>query len=75
MFPGKRLEATGAGDAFATGFLGALLKGKNHAEALRWASVDAASVVMSVGPTAGLLTQTEIQTRLKARKSFKAKEV
>jgi sugar/nucleoside kinase (ribokinase family) len=75
MFPGKRVEATGAGDAFSTGFLGALLKGKNHAEALRWASVDAASVVGQVGPTAGLLTHTEIQTRLKARKSFQAKEI
>ena len=75
MFPGKRVEATGAGDAFVTGFLGALLKGKKHDEAIRWASVDAASVVGSVGPTAGLLTHDEIQTRLKARKSFKAQEV
>jgi sugar/nucleoside kinase (ribokinase family) len=75
MFPGKRVEATGAGDAFATGFLGALLKGKKHDEALRWASVDAASVVGAVGPTAGLLTHTDIQARLRARKSFKSTEV
>ncbi len=75
MFPGKRVEATGAGDAFSTGFLGALLKGKSHAEALRWASVNAASVVGSVGPTKGLLTHTNIQARLKARKSFKVKAV
>jgi sugar/nucleoside kinase (ribokinase family) len=75
MFPGKRVEATGAGDAFSTGFLGALLKGKKHAEALRWASVNAASVVGAVGPTAGLLTHTDIQARLKARKSFKSNEV
>lgn len=75
MFPGKRVEATGAGDAFSTGFLGALLKGKRHDEALRWASVNAASVVGAVGPTKGLLTQTEIQTRLKARKSFKAQQL
>ena len=75
MFPGARVEATGAGDAFATGFLGALLKGKKHAEALRWAAVNAASVVSEVGPTKGLLSHTEIQTRLKARKSFKSLEM
>lgn len=75
MFPGERVEATGAGDAFSTGFLGALLKGKNHAEALRWASVNAASAVGAVGPTKGLLSHTEIQKRLKARKSFKSQEI
>lgn len=75
MFPGERVEATGAGDAFATGFIGALLKGKKHAEALRWASVNAASVVGAVGPTRGLLSHTDIQRQLKARKSFKSQEV
>lgn len=75
MFPGKRVEATGAGDAFATGFLGALLKKKTHAEALRWASVNAASVVGAVGPTTGLLSERELITRLNTRKAFKAKTV
>lgn len=75
MFPGPRVEATGAGDAFATGFLGALIKGKKHDEALRWASVNAASVVGTVGPTAGLLNAAEISARLAAKGSFKAKEV
>ncbi|MFZ2681643.1 MAG: PfkB family carbohydrate kinase [Patescibacteria group bacterium] len=75
MFPGKRVEATGAGDSFAAGFIGALLKKHDHAEALRWASVNAASVVGQVGPTAGLLTHTQIQAKLKAKKSFKAKQV
>ncbi|MFH1767228.1 MAG: carbohydrate kinase family protein [Patescibacteria group bacterium] len=75
MFPGKRVEATGAGDAFATGFLGALLHGKKHGEALRWGSVNAASVVGKIGPTKGLLSHTEIQKRLKARPSYKTKEL
>ena len=30
MFPGKRVEATGAGDAFTSGFMGAMLKDKSH---------------------------------------------
>lgn len=75
IFPGKLVEATGAGDAFTTGFLGALIKGKSHDEALRWAAVNATSVVGAVGPTTGLLTHTEIQDKLKARKSFKSQEV
>lgn len=75
MYPGKRVEATGAGDAFAVGFLGALLKGKLHHEALRWAAVNATSVVGAVGPTAGLLTHTAIQHQLQTRKSFKTQEL
>lgn len=75
MFPGKRIEATGAGDAFTSGFMGAILKGKPHREALRWGSVNGASVVSTVGPTTGLLSHTEIVKRLGARKSFKSVEL
>lgn len=75
MFPGKRVEATGAGDSFATGFLGALMHGKKHSEALAWASVNAASVVNEVGPTKGLLTHTEIKKRLKGKPSYKTQEM
>lgn len=75
MFPGDRVEATGAGDAFSTGFLGALMHGKPHREALRWGSVNAASVVHEIGPTKGLLTHTEIQKRLKQNKRYQTKEL
>ncbi|MFA5947187.1 MAG: carbohydrate kinase family protein [Patescibacteria group bacterium] len=74
-FPGTMKEATGAGDAFATGFLGALIKGKTHREALRWGSVNSASVIEHVGPTLGLLTHTEIAKRLRAHPSFQTKEL
>lgn len=75
MFPGPRIEATGAGDAFATGFLGALIHGKRHDEALRWGSVNAASVVNEIGPTKGLLSHAQIQKRLRERPSYKTKEL
>lgn len=75
MFPGKRVEATGAGDSFTTGFLGAIMHGKTHAEGLKWGSVNAASVVQYIGPTAGLLSHTEIKKRLKNRPSYKTKEL
>lgn len=70
MYPGKRVEATGAGDAFASGYLGALLHGKSGQEALGWASVNAASVVGKIGPTAGLLTHTDLAKRLKTKAGY-----
>lgn len=75
MFPGERVEATGAGDAFATGFLGALMHGQHHDEALRWGSVNAASVVGEIGPTKGLLSHAEIKKRLKANPDYKTEEL
>jgi len=74
-FPAERIEATGAGDAFVSGFLGAILKGKPAEEALRWASVNSASVITHIGPTKGLLSLREIQERLKERPSFQAKSI
>lgn len=71
VFPSKRVEATGAGDSFATGVLGATMRGLSLAEALRWGTVNAASVVAHVGPQAGLLSDTEIKKRLRAQPSFK----
>jgi ribokinase len=72
-FPAKRKEATGAGDAFATGFLGARMKGKDLNDALRYASVNSASVITEIGPTAGLLSLKEITDGLKEHPSFQAK--
>lgn len=70
-FPGERVETTGAGDAFSAGVLAALLTKKGVSDALAWGSVNAASVVGYVGPTAGLLTQKEITKRLNAEKSYR----
>ncbi len=69
-FPGPRIEATGAGDSFTTAYIAALGYGKSHAEALRWGPVNAGSVVMKVGPQAGLLTKREIELRLAKMKSY-----
>lgn len=74
-FPATMKEATGAGDAFAAGFLGALIKGKPHREALRWGSINSASVIEHVGPTLGLLSHTEIGKLLKAHPSYQTKEM
>jgi sugar/nucleoside kinase (ribokinase family) len=49
------VEQTGAGDAFGSGYLGALIAGKSVEEALKWGTVNSASVLGFVGPQAGLL--------------------
>lgn len=70
-FPGPRIEATGAGDSFTTAYISALANGLTHKDALRWAPVNAGSVVMAIGPQEGLLTKKQIISKLARRKSFK----
>ncbi len=69
-FPGPRFEATGAGDAFTTGYVAALSYGKPHKEALQWGPINAGSVVMKVGPQAGLLTRAQIESKLRKMKKW-----
>ncbi|KKR57015.1 MAG: hypothetical protein UU08_C0018G0014 [Candidatus Uhrbacteria bacterium GW2011_GWE2_40_58] len=75
IFPAKLKEATGAGDAFATGYLGAILSGLSPNQALQWGSVNGASVVEYVGPQKGLLTTAQIKSRLKKNPRFLAKQL
>jgi fructokinase len=74
-FPGPRLEATGAGDSFTTGYIAGLFYGLPHAEAALWGPINAGSVVQQVGPQAGLLTKKEIESNLKKMKGFKALKI
>jgi sugar/nucleoside kinase (ribokinase family) len=58
-------ERTGAGDAFASTTVGALALGKDLETALKWGSINSASVVQQVGAQKGLLTRKEIEEKLK----------
>lgn len=60
IFKVKVVEQTGAGDAFSSGFLTALLNNQSIPEALRWGTINSASVLAKVGPIAGLLTKTKL---------------
>lgn len=62
--PGPPLERTGAGDAFASTFTAALMRGKTVEEALAWGPINSMNVVQNVGAQAGLLTEPEIQRLL-----------
>lgn len=59
-FKVKAVDATGAGDAFASGLSVALAKGLPFAEAGRWASATAALKTTKMGAQAGLPTRRKL---------------
>lgn len=75
IFPGNRVEATGAGDAFSSGFLGAILHNYTIDEALKFGSVNASSVIGSIGPTAGLQTFTDIKKTLSGHPNYQTQKL
>jgi ribokinase len=63
--PSPPKERTGAGDAFASALVAALVKGLPLEVALAWAPVNAMSVVQEVGSQSGLLGEAELLKHLK----------
>ncbi len=62
--PAPPKERTGAGDAFASTFVAALIKGSNIEGALQWGPINSMNVVQNVGAQAGLLTQEQLSELL-----------
>lgn len=62
VLPMDAYERTGAGDAFGSGFLAALLKGKTMEECLIWGTVNSASVIGYIGSQKGLLKEADVDT-------------
>lgn len=72
---GPPVERTGAGDAFTSTFIAALIKGNTLEGALQWAPINSMNVVQHVGAQAGLLSQDKLGEWLaKAPEWYKAKE-
>lgn len=69
VLPVDAHERTGAGDAFGSGALSALIKGKNLDEALLWGTVNSASVIGYVGSQKGLLKESEMPVWLERARS------
>jgi sugar/nucleoside kinase (ribokinase family) len=75
IFNSEIVERTGAGDAYATGFLSAIINGQTVSEAMRWGTFESASVVSAVGAQKGLLTKEQMEKILNEHKQLQAKEM
>lgn len=62
--PAPPFERTGAGDAFASTFVAAVIKGQDLDGALSWAPINSMSVVQKVGGQAGLLNENQLKSYL-----------
>ena len=70
--PSAPYERTGAGDAFASTLVAALIKGNTLEGALQWAPISSMNVVQHVGAQKGLLKESELEQWLrKAPASYK----
>ncbi|HVS79259.1 MAG TPA: carbohydrate kinase family protein [Candidatus Saccharimonadales bacterium] len=63
--PKPPYDRTGAGDAFTSTFVAALMHGASIQDALLWAPINSMSVVQKVGAQAGLLTSAELNKYLR----------
>ncbi len=68
------VERTGCGDSFTTGFMCSLFYGNSIPEAMRWGTVNAASVISFVGPQAGLLKSNVLKQVLNANQKFQSRK-
>lgn len=62
--PAPPFERTGAGDAFASTFVAAIIAGNTIQGALQWAPINSMNVVQHTGGQAGLLSHKELDTLL-----------
>lgn len=69
VLPVDAYERTGAGDAFGSGCLSALIHGKTLDEALIWGTCNSASVIGYTGSQRGLLKETEMPVWLERARS------
>lgn len=67
------LERTGCGDSYTTGFIVALYYKKDIKEAMRWGTLNAASVIQHIGPQEGLIKLNLLKKILKANPKFNAR--
>lgn len=63
--PKPPYDRTGAGDAFTSTFVAAIMKGADLQGALLWAPINSMSVVQYVGAQKGLLTESQISHYLR----------
>lgn len=65
IFPAKVVEKTGAGDAYSSAFLAALISGQMLEEAMVWGAVNSAHVITEAGAQNGLLAREALERHRK----------
>ncbi len=74
--PKPPYSRTGAGDAFSSTIVSAIILGKTLPEAMAWGGINAMSVVQQVGAQKGLLSREKIEEYLKnAPEDYMAKKI
>lgn len=74
--PAPPVERTGAGDAFTSTFIAAIIKGNTVDGALQWSPISSMSVVQQVGAQAGLLDEHQLADLLqKAPEWYRAERI
>lgn len=53
--PAHRINTTGAGDAFGSGFVAGIIKGLSYKDALRLGMINATNVIQNMGAKAGII--------------------
>jgi len=67
------LERTGCGDSYTTGFIAALHYKKDIMEAMKWGTINAASVIQYIGPQEGLIKLNMLKKIIKTNPKFNAR--
>ncbi len=76
VYSTESFESTGAGDAFASAMISALILEKELKEALAWGPVNSMSVVSQVGAQKGLLSRDKIEEYISnAPKEYKITKI
>ena len=65
IFPGPIVEKTGAGDAYSSAFLAALVYGYQLTEAMVWGTINASHVMGEAGAQIGLLNREDLERHRK----------
>lgn len=69
------VERTGCGDSYSTGFICALICGRDIPEAMRWGTINAAFVLQKIGAQEGLLRKNELLKILKDNPQFQTEKI
>jgi sugar/nucleoside kinase (ribokinase family) len=69
------IERTGAGDAYSTGLITALIEGKKLDEAMMWGNLNSTNVLKYIGAQEGLLTIDQMRMQFEEHNDFRPQNI